>query len=335
MGHDMKKLIASLVELSGPSGYEQIVRAYIKTQVETIADEISIDPLGNLICRKGEKKSNGQKVMLAAHMDEIGVIVTHIDEQGFARFTNIGGVFPEYILGSRVRFLDGTLGVIGSERLDDRTKVPKITQMYLDVGSDSPANSPIKIGDVAAFYRPMTILNDRLVSKSMDDRIGVAILIETMRALDNSPHEVVFVFSVQEEVGLRGATTAAFGVNPDIGIAVDVTRTGDTPKGHKMEVVLGKGPAIKVRDGGMLSDPRIVEKLVAAAKRKRIPHQIEILLSGTTDARAIQLTRSGVPSGCISVPCRYLHSQSEMVSYSDAQNAVKLLLEFLAKPIRL
>jgi putative aminopeptidase FrvX len=169
----------------------------------------------------------------------------------------------------------------------------------------------------------------------MDDRIGCAVLIETLRQLADSPHQVSFVFSTQEEVGLRGATTAAFGLDPDIGIAVDVTGTGDTPKGGTMEVGLGKGPAIKVRDGGMLSDPRLVDWMVRAASQAGLPYQLEVLEGGTTDARAIQLARAGVPAGCISIPCRYVHAPSEMVDYNDVQNAVRLLSALISQPVDL
>jgi endoglucanase len=140
---------------------------------------------------------------------------------------------------------------------------------------------------------------------------------------------------VQEEVGVRGATAAAFGVDPELGIAVDVTGTGDTPKTRKMEVGLGKGPAIKVRDGGMLADPRVVNWMVSSAEKQKIPYQLEILEGGSTDARAIQLTRAGVPAGCVSIPCRYVHSPSEMLDTGDVENAVRLLLELLSNPVNL
>jgi putative aminopeptidase FrvX len=169
----------------------------------------------------------------------------------------------------------------------------------------------------------------------MDDRIGVAVLIETLRRLDRTPHELYFVFSVQEEVGLRGATTAAFGIDPDLGLAVDVTATGDTPKAEKMEVSLGKGPAIKVRDSGMLADPRLVDRMVRSAEIAGLPYQLEVLERGTTDARSIQLTRAGVPTGCLSIPCRYIHAPSEMVDHNDVQNAVSLLVALLKGPIEL
>ena len=331
----MKSLIKKLVETDGPSGHESHIRDVIRGEVESHVDEMRVDALGNLIATKGQDKESGLKIMLAAHMDEIGVIATHVDENGFVRFTTIGGVRAHTCMGGRVHFLNGTRGVIGYERLENTNKLPTFEQMYIDVGASSREACPVRVGAMAAFDRPFSEYGDRLVSKAMDDRIGTAVLVETLRQLKETPHQLFFVFSVQEEVGLRGATTAAFGLGPDIGIAVDVTSTGDTPKGLKMEVGLGKGPAIKVRDRGMLSDPRVVDWMVRTAEKAKIPYQMEVLERGTTDARAIQLTRAGVPAGCISVPCRYVHAPSEMVDYRDVQNAVKLLLALLSQPVAL
>ncbi len=331
----MKSLIQKVVETASPSGYEARIREVVRAEVQPYADEISVDAMGNLIARKGQAVSGGKKIMLAAHMDEIGVIATHIDENGFVRFTNIGGVRSLNCVGGRVRFLNGLIGVIGLERMEDPGRVPALENMYLDLGFTNRKECPIQVGDVAVFERPFTDLGDRLVSKAMDDRIGVAVLVETLRQLKQTPHQVYFVFSVQEEVGCRGATTAAYSLDPDLGLSVDVTTTGDTPKAYKMEVSLGKGPAIKVRDGGMLSDPRIVDWMVQAAKKGRIPYQLEVLEGGTTDARSIQLARAGVPVGCVSIPCRYVHAPSEMVDYNDVQNAVRLLVELVSRPVEL
>jgi len=255
------------------------------------------------------------------------------------RFTTIGGVRPVNLLGGRVRFMSGIQGIIGSERLSDASKAPAFEHMFIDVGAAGPGDCPVNVGDVAAFERPFLELGSRMVAKSLDDRIGVAVLIETLRELDRrkieSPHQVLFVFSVQEEVGVRGATTAAYGIDPDLGLAVDVTQTGDTPNSARMEVSLGKGPAIKLRDQGMLADPRVVRWMLAAAEANRIPYQREVLERGSTDAEAIQLTRSGVPAGCLSIPCRYIHSPSEMVDLNDAQNAVQLLVALLQEAIDL
>lgn len=331
----MKELIQKLVESVGPSGYEGQVREIVRAAVEPYADEVRVDALGNLIARKGQKAGDGARVMLSAHMDEIGLMATHVEDKGFVRFIPIGGVRTLTCIGGRVRFLKGTQGVIGSERLDPPDKAPSFDKLFIDVGAASREDCPVKVGDIAVFDRPFLDLGDRLAAKAMDDRISVAVQIETLRQLGNSPHEVYFVFSTQEEVGLRGATTAAYGVDPDLGLSVDVTLTGDTPKGITMEVELGKGPAIKVRDGRMLSDPRIVARLVETAERAGLPYQLEVLEGGTTDAAAMQLTRAGVPIGAVSIPCRYIHTPSEMVDYRDVQNAVKLLAAFLSRPIEL
>jgi endoglucanase len=181
----------------------------------------------------------------------------------------------------------------------------------------------------------MLDLGNRLVAKSMDDRVSCAVLIEVLRRLKTSPHELFFVFSTQEEVGLRGATTAAFHVDPDLGISVDVTGVGDTPRSSKMEVGLGKGPAIKVRDGGMISDPRLVRFMADTAEKAGLPYQLEILEGGTTDARAMQISRAGMPAGCVSIPTRYIHSPSEMVDIRDVENSVSLLVELLSHPVTL
>lgn len=331
----MKTLIKTLVEAVGPSGYEGEVRDLVKSEVAGFVDEIRVDALGNLIVRKGEKTPAGLRIMLSAHMDEIGLIVTHIDDNGFVRFTTVGGVYPHTLLGSRVRFLKGECGVIGGEQLENPRNLHPFEKLFIDVGATDKADCTVKVGDMAIFDRPMLDLGKRLVAKSMDDRISVAVLIEVLKKLQNSPHELYFVFSTQEEVGTRGATAAAYGVDPDLGIAVDVTATGDTPRGTRMEVSLGKGPAVKVRDGGMLSDPRVVRWMAATAGAAGIPYQMEVLEGGTTDARAIQLTRSGVPTGCVSVPCRYIHSPSEMVDFDDVQNVVALLVALLSAPVSL
>jgi endoglucanase len=325
----MKSLIQKIISTPGPSGYEKKIREIIQAEVEDYADEIRVDALGNLIIRKG---SGDKKFMLAAHMDEIGVIVTHVDDDGFVRFTNIGGVYPRYCLSGKVRFLNGTIGIIGSEDGNSAYSVPPLTKMYIDVGATSQKNCPVRVGDVAAFERPYTDLGNRLVSKALDDRIGVAVMIETLRLLVDSPYQLYFVFTAQEEVGVRGATTAAYSINPDLGLALDVTSTGDTPKGITMAVSLGKGPAIKVKDSGMIVDPRVVNWMVKTAEAAKIPYQLEVLESGGTDARSIQLTRAGVPAGCLSIPCRYVHSPSEMVDLNDVENAVKLLLQLVSNP---
>ncbi len=329
----MKSLIQKLVETPGPSGFEYQIRDAIREEIADAADDIRVDALGSLIARKGSKAEDGLRVMVSAHMDEIGLMVTHIDEKGFLRFTNIGGVNPLTCYGGRVLFMDGTRGVIGMDGLE-KGKTPKLDDLFIDVGATSKADCPVKVGDVCGFERPFTDLGKRMVAKSMDDRISAAIAIEVLKQLKDTPHEVHFVFSTQEEVGLRGATTAAFGVDPDVGFAIDVTRSGDTPRpSTKMATALGDGPAIKVRDSSFIADSRLVDWMVKTAQDGDIPYQLEVLTAGGTDGRAIQLTRGGVPAGCVSIACRYIHSPSEMVDTDDVENAVKLLVKLLSKPI--
>jgi putative aminopeptidase FrvX len=333
----MKQLIQKLVETPGPSGYETQIRSMVRAEVEPYADDLKVDALGNLIVRKGTVGAEGMKIMLAAHVDEIGIMVTQVDANGFVRFTTLGGVRPYTCVGGRLRFLNGAAGVISMEPQDDMSKMPTFEQMYIDMGFSSRDETPVRVGDVATFDRPFLDLGGRLVAKSLDDRIGAAVMIETLRQIKHTPHQLYFVFSTQEEVGVRGATTAAFGIDPDLGLAVDVTDTGDTPRRTKlrMEVSLGKGPAIKVRDGRMLADRRVVDWMVKTAEQLNLPYQMEILESGSTDARAIQLTRAGIPAGCLSIPCRYIHSPSEMVDFADVQNAVTLLVELVSHPVKL
>lgn len=331
----MKQLIQKLTETFSPSGYETAIREVIRKEVTPLADEVRVDALGNLIVRKGVKSPKGKRIMLAAHMDEIGLMATHIDENGFIRFTGIGGIRPAALTGSRVRFVSGLPGVIGTDRITDASKVPSLEQCYIDVGAASKKDCPVKVGDVCGFDRPFLDMNQRLVAKAMDDRIACAVLIESLRQLKQSPLELFFVFTTQEEVGVRGAGTSAFGIDPELGLAVDVTLTGDTPKAVKMAVSLGKGPAIKVKDSGMLADARVVAWMIDTAEKLRLPYQREVLEAGSTDARAIQVTRGGVPAGCLSIPCRYVHTPSEMVDYGDVLNAVKLLTALISKPVEI
>jgi len=331
----MKQLIQKLTETFSPSGYEDAIREVILSEIQSLADEIRVDALGNIIARKGERGKNGKRVMVAAHMDEIGLIATHIDEHGFVRFTTVGIPFGRYLMGGRVRFVNGAQGVINSEKPNKYNEIPSADKMFIDVGATGVKDCPVKVGDVAAFERPFVEMGSRLVAKSLDDRAGVAVAIETLRRLKSSPNEVYFVFTVQEEVGVRGAAVSAYGVDPEVGIALDVTPAGDTPNPIRRDIALGKGPAIKVKDSLMLADPKMVAWMESSAQKAKIPTQREVLTGGSTDARAIQLTRSGVPTGGLIIPCRYMHSPSEMIDYGDFENAVKLLTAMLNAPIDL
>jgi tetrahedral aminopeptidase len=330
----MKSLVQKLIETAGPSGYEGRIRDVIRKEVEGISSDIRVDALGNLIVTVGKRAANGLKVMIAAHMDEIGIIVSHVEKNGLVRFSNIGSVFPRYLAGSRVVFLNGVHGVINHDKPDDLSKIQSLEKFFIDVGATSEKDSPVKIGDLAVFDRSFLDLGKRIASKALDDRSSCAVMIETIRQIKNSPHELVFVFSTQEEVGVRGAQTAAYAVDAELGIAVDVTPTGDI-MGVKMQVSLGKGPAIKVRDQGMISDSRVVQWMVTTATKNKIPYQMEVLEIGSTDARAMQLNKSGMLVGAISIPCRYVHSPSEVIDMDDLNNSVKLLTLLLNNPIQL
>ncbi|MEW6685290.1 MAG: M42 family metallopeptidase [Candidatus Edwardsbacteria bacterium] len=329
----MKDLIKRLTETYGPSGNEEKVRETIKKEIEKYVDETKVDVLGNLIAHQ---KGSGVKVMLAAHMDEIGVVVIHIDEKGFLRFSNVGGVFPLNVLGQRVVFANGLIGTIGEEKRESAKDELKLEKMFIDLGASNKeiAQKMVKIGDVAAFQRDLHDLGVRLISKAMDDRIGCVVLIETIKQLKKTPNDLYFVFTVQEEVGVRGAMTSTYGISPDIGLAVDITGTGDTPEARTMAVELGKGPAIKVKDVGLLAHPKVKRMMIEIAEREKIPYQLEVLERGATDAWAIHTTKEGVPSGVLSVPTRYVHTPSEMIDLGDVEKTIALLRKILQEDIR-
>lgn len=330
----MQELLARLSQTYGPSGSEASVAALIQEEIGAYVDEIRTDVMGNVIA---VKKGAGKRVMLAAHMDQIGIIVTHIDEQGFLRFSNIGGISPQNLLHKRVVFANGTFGVVGIETQEAADKTAKLGKMFIDIGSDSKAaaESLVSIGDAAVYAASLAAAGGRYIGGALDDRAGCALLIETVKTVAQSPHEIYFVFTVQEEVGLRGARTAAYGIAPDLAFAVDVTMTGDTPKSRPMAVSLGKGPAIKVKDTSMIAHPRVKALMMETAEQAGIPYQLEVLEMGGTDAGAMHLTREGVPAGVLSIPCRYIHSANEMVDAGDMDQALKLLTALLNGPLAL
>ncbi len=333
----MKKLLQTLTGTFGPSGYEDEVREVVRREVKSFADEIEVDALGNLIVHKrpGRTAGNVLKVMIAAHMDESGLMVSHVDEKGFVRFSPIGGVLGQTILGSRIHFQNGVQGVIGFDRREHANELPPLDQIYIDVGAASRKECPVRLGDVAVFDRPYLELGDRLVAGSIAGRAGVLVAIETLRNLKSTSYDMHFVFTAQKQVGRVGALTSAYGIEPDVAIALDVTPADDTPGSHGMQVALGKGPCIKIQDAGMIADRRVVDWVIRAAEKKKVPYQREVLESGGTDARAIQFARAGVPSGCISVPVRYLHSASELLDIADIQETVRLLIALLQTRIEL
>lgn len=327
----MKELIKELTEAYGPSGREETVRKVIEDKIKPMVDKMEVDSLGNLIARK---KGPGKRVMLAAHMDELGLMVTYIDKNGFLRFSNVGGISPHILLGERVVFANGTVGTIGCEKIESMKDL-NFQKLYIDIGASEQkeAEDQVKIGDIAVYQRGFQDLGRRIISKSLDDRVGCAVLIQALKEIESPVNDLFFVFTVQEEVGVRGARTSAYRIKPDYGLAVDVTRTGDTPESETMAVALGKGPTVKVKDTLIITHPKVKKIMVDAAERAGIPYQLEVLERGGTDSGAIHLSREGVPSGVMSIPCRYIHTPSEMVDYDDVINGVKLLKSILETPL--
>ncbi len=324
---ELLALTKKLVESWGPPGYEHRIRGLIRAEVADLADEMQVDGLGNLLCRVGK---GGKKVLVAAHMDEIGLMANYREKgSGYLRFINLGGLRADTLNGNRVLFEDGTVGVIAVQEGGGK----KLSDFYIDVQAGDGGNA-MQIGQPAGFMREMQVRGQRIIAKSLDNRIGCAVAIETMRRLQRkTPNEIIFAFTVQEEVGLRGARAAAQGANPDLGIAIDVTGSGDQIRGRKMHVKLGDGAAIKVHDPGLIVPPAIKNWMIERCEADGIPYQLELLAGGTTDASAIQMADAGVPSGCVSIPTRYLHTTSETVDIGDVQACVDLLTGLLANEI--
>lgn len=327
----MKQLLKNLTQIPAPSGRENEIRETVKKLIQPYADEIRVDALGNLIARKGKAAKNGKRIMLAAHMDEIGVIVSHVDVNGFARFSALGGFAPHRRVETRVKFLNGAVGVIGLEReAEQKDRAPGLDRYFVDTGATSDKDCPVKVGDAAVFDAEFQDLGGRVVARALDDRVGVALLIESLARLKSGKNEVWYVFTVQEEMGARGAGPASFGIDPEIGLAVDVTLANDAPNTRERNPIsLGGGPAIKVKDAGVIAEPRIVQMMTRLAEKSRIPHQFEVMENGGTDARMMQITGLGAQAGGIAIPIRNLHSPSEMVDLEDVRNAGRLLDSFL------
>jgi len=327
----MMELLKKLCESFGPSGKENKVRSLIIEEIEKINERYFTDPLGNLVVVK--EKKGATRILVAAHMDEIGLMVTFIDDKGFLRFTAVGGLLKSVLPGTKVIFENGTVGVIEQEKINKPEEFD-FDKLYIDIGAKDrqEASSKVKIGDTAVFLSPLNRAGSRLIAKSLDNRSGCAVLLETIKNLSSVslPHEVYFVFTVQEEVGLRGAKPISYHLKPHFGLAVDVTRVGDTPEAEfKTGVSLGKGPAIKIKDSSVICHPRVTALMINVAEKNNIPYQMEVLEKGGTDIGAIHLTGEGIPSGALSIPCRYIHSPSEMVDLFDLEKSVLFLQELL------
>lgn len=329
----MKEILKKVLGAYGATGHEENVAGVISELVKPYVDEIKTDALGNLIC---VKHGAGKRVMIAAHMDHIGFAVTNIDDNGFLRVANVGGINRLQAINRHVVFENGVNGIVSCETEKfDPANVP-MDKLFIDIGARCKkcASEKVKLGDVAVFASDIFELqNDLLASPAMDNRVGCAVAIGALKLLKEAANEVICVFTVQEEVGLRGARAAAYDIDPDLGIALDVTLCGDTPKGPKIAVKAGDGPCVKIMDNSLICSPKVVKLMEEVAEREGIPYQREVLTAGGTDAGAMQLTRGGVNAGVISIACRYVHSAVETVSVKDVENGAKLLSAILASEI--
>lgn len=316
-------LLKRLTQSFGPSGRESNVTELIKEEAVRFADEVYTDALGNLIVHK---KGAGKKIMLAAHMDEIGVAVTFVDDNGFLRFSPIGGLYIKRLLNRRVVFENGLTGVIDTEA---DNKDLKLSKMFIDIGASTKAEAEelVSVGDMAVFEGGFVQNGEAVVSKALDNRAGCYALIRTLQRVGGN-NDLYFCFTSQEEVGLRGARAAGYSVYPDYALAVDVTDTGDTPGADKMAVKMGGGAAVKVMDRSIICDADVRSILIELAKRGNIPYQLEVMTDGGTDAGAIHTSRGGVKTGGVSIPTRYIHSPSEMASMKDIDACVDLISAF-------
>ncbi len=338
------ELLKRICETPGVSGHEKLIRRLVAAEMRGLTDTIEADAMGNVI---GVKKGtgNGPKVMIAAHIDEIGFLVKYIDERGFLRLLPVGGWDPRAMMAQRVlvtgfagETLRGALmpGVKPTHLLtaDEAGRPLKVEDYFVDLGLPvDVVKAKVEIGDQVTMDRTAEIVGENVVSKTLDDRLSVFVMLEALRKLADTPTvaDIYAVATTQEEVGLRGATTAAYSIQPDIGIALDVTLAVDYPGSVDAERVtqLGAGAAIKIFDSSLLCHPKLVRHFRDIAEAKGIAHQLEILPRGGTDAGGIQRSRGGVPSFTLSVPTRYVHTVNETASISDIQAAIDLLAAYL------
>ena len=329
----MFSLIEQMVNLYGAVGQEQAVADAAEELLRGKVDSFRRDALGNLICEKRGTDPAGKRIMLSAHMDHIGFVVVSVEKKGFLRVMPVGGINLAVSKTRHVSFPGGVEGVLVQQPTREG-ETAGMKHMFIDIGAadEAEALSMVELGSVAVYANDCFRLGKhRMSAPAMDDRVACALLIAVMQELPPCKNTVIAVFSAQEEVGCRGAKTAAYSIEPDIGIALDVTAHGDTPETKQPAVRLGEGVAIKIMDGGSISHPDVVRDLLAAGKRAGVKTQREVLPFGGTDASAMQVSRQGVPVGTVSIPCRYVHSACETIDLRDVEAAKALLLAYLGE----
>ena len=327
----MFDILKKVLKPIGPSGLEEPVAAAIRVEVKDYVDTMETDALGNLICVKKGTDPNGKKIMFSAHMDHIGFIVTGYEKEGFLRVTNVGGIGIDVSLTRHVVFANGVEGVVVCEPVQG---AKAMKNLFVDIGAESKeeAEKKVQLGDVAVYAPDCFRLGEnRVASPAMDDRCACALLVKLLQTVGETKDTVIAVFSVQEEVGCRGAKVASFAMEPDVGIALDVTAWGDTPEVRLPAIKLGEGCAVKVMDRASISNPALREELLACGEAAGVKTQREVLPFGGTDAGAMQTSRGGIPVCTISIPCRYVHSACETIDMRDMDAALKLLTAYLKK----
>ncbi len=333
-------LLAEICQTPGAPGFEDRIRQVVLREISPIADHVEVDAMGNVFALK--KGRSDKKVMVAAHMDEIGFIITHVDDNGFCRFHTLGGFDPKTLTSQRVivHGCEDLIGVMGSKpihimKAEERTKAPKIEDYFIDLGMPADkVKELVPVGSPVTRERELIEMGDCVNCKSIDNRVSVFILIETLRKLEHPAHDVYGVFTVQEEVGIRGAQAAAHKLQPDFGLGLDTTIAFDTPgaAAHEKVTCLGEGVGIKIMDASAICDPRMVRFLKQTADEEGIRWQPEILTAGGTDTSGIQrMTAGGVVSGALSIPTRHIHSVIEMAHKQDIEETIRLLDASLRK----
>lgn len=326
----IKKLTKTLCEAFGPSGDEAEVSDLIIDMIKPYVDSVSTDVMGNLIAfKKGE---TNKKIMISAHMDEIGLMVTHIQDSGMLKVAAIGGVSPIKSLNRFVISKNGTNGVVINNTKKAFSDL-KLKDLLVDIGVDTKeeAEKQIRVGDCLKFKTRYVELNNRLAGAVMDNRICCAALVKVIEELESNKDDVYFVFSSQEEVGLRGATTASYAIKPDVGIAFDITIANAVKEDGEFTNNLSEGATIKIKDRSLICNPNVINFLETVAKENNIKTQREILVYGGTDAGAMQKTATGALAGAVSIPCKYVHSQTEMIDFDDVKNSINLFKAALKK----
>lgn len=336
-------LLKRLCETPGVPGHEERVRALIENECEGLFDEMSTDAMGSLHCVKKGKGKNPQKIMLLCHMDEIGFLVSHISDKGFLYLQTVGGFDPRNLFSRRVLVCtdDGNLKAVmnpGGRPVhiaspDDRKKIPEPHEFFVDTGLGPKAKDVIKVGDMVVMDEPFLEMGDKVVSKALDNRIACWLGIEAIRGLGKSKpkSEIHVVFTTQEEVGLRGARTAAFKVKPDIGLGIDTTLACDTPGVPEQDrtTVQGEGFGLHIRDGSFIADKALVAEFAALAEKNKIPYQRTMLRTGGQDGAAAQQAAAGARAVGIVVGTRYIHTVTEMIETSDLKAARDILVAYL------